>query len=756
MDGATEVPATDAGLGEPGTPSSLAGQKRPRDYGQELKGLPMSDDEGEHHDTAYHAPKKQKTVNPNGGSDEDLDDGEIVESSPGPSPAGQATEDHSTQATTTEVATHEPSEDGEVDTSMSEVQEPSKTDETPSADISKSQPVQHLGWNQGVSLGARTSFGKPTAQLFPNTSTKAEPSRYALTRERDEWDDNDEGDDIKDDVNDDDEDEENSPSRPSQDNTTQVPSVKPDDPNTKPDPTFTVGEYTWKFPNLHFRMKKSTERSPSYWDDRLPQWIQAFLQQNAFISDRITAEVVLTGFREHLIRPNGPLLNATRKRRNIGRDLAEKTLAKTDLESLVLKTVSSFKEQKGTKGPKAKQSKSKKAEAKPTESILKEDNTTREHVAPINGSKPEHEPQKGIRLPVTSNGAMRIREVPDGDEELEQQRRFFPDAEDPSKYCLYCSGVGHRARDCPELTCQYCGSQEHSRFGCPLKQRCSKCRQLGHNGNTCDEKLALAVEEQGGCAFCGAEHAEDQCSERWRSFKLVAELHKKVKDIPIFCYTCGASGHYGPECGLPDRGGKVTGWSTWSQANRLRYVDENSQDIAVAWVGVEPSQSSHTDFHILGRAKRQTHTHFVSDDDSEEDLVHAPVSRPAPRGEIRISSNIGSVGQGSTNTRKPRHRKSRPPTSSGIVQGNNSSFQPPLPPGPPPPRSARRERSLAPPPPASLPPRPQTFNFSAGDSTGDRSGQDSQGSRGGRGRGGRGRGGHGRGRGNGRGRGRGS
>ncbi|KAI1467863.1 uncharacterized protein F4812DRAFT_427879 [Daldinia caldariorum] len=686
MSGATEAPTPNAGQGNIGTPGSLSNQKRPLDYGEQLKGLSPSDDEDHLDDTSLPALKKRRRDGSDSGHDSDLDDGEIVESSPN-SPVHVKTP-------APDNVTHEPSEDGEIGSPMAKPQESNEPDQPFFIDKTGDKPVQHSGWNQGLSLGARTSFGKPAAQLFPPSSQRGQDGGGG---EREEADDDDDEQDRD-----------------------YVPPIESID--DEPRVTFTVDGSTWYLPHITFRAKKHSVHTAAFCYDRIQTWVNAFLGANEKALDHVSTKIIREGLSNHINRKGGDkLFKGTKKHADAATSSAQKAIDDPGLEGLIEKKIRQFRTRK----------------AKPATRRNSKDSK----VAPAN------EPSQDT-LPVADK---REERVLDEEDELREQRRYFPWAEDPAQYCLSCSGIGHRAHECPQRKCKFCGSREHSLFGCPTKQRCSKCRQLGHSSASCGEKLALTLDEQDGCAICGAEHAEEGCSEIWRSFAPIASVINKVKDVPSFCYTCGAAGHYGPECGLPDRGDKVTGKTTWSQANRLLYMDQNSENIAIAWVGVEQKE----DFHILGRAKRQTHTHFVSSDESEDEFVHAPVKKSEPRGQIRIASNIGSLGQSGNNGRPRRsndqsyRRRNEaefsPPPPSPYSQGNGASWQPPLPPGPPPPYQRNGYQGSLPSAPTSLPPRPPAYNQSpskgGSGGSGGRGGHFNRGGRGGRGRGrGRGRG----------------
>ncbi|KAI1097350.1 hypothetical protein F4804DRAFT_327837 [Jackrogersella minutella] len=768
MSDAAELLAPDAGQDEAGTPSSLTSQKRPRDYGEQLKGLALSEDQDGRNGKSAHVLKKQKTnhsdIDNDNDNDSDLDDGEIVESSLNQNTSTSLFTSQATSISETKAGSsgetismsgpsdsiqhplhhtaHEPSEDGEIDSSMHDPQALADPDEPFIIDKTGETPVQHSGWNQGVSLGARTSFGKPATQLFPgktSTRTQATVSSATSLHGREGG--------VEGEKEDEDYDDE-------RDRDYQPPKEDPEDP--KPSLTFSVGETTWNLPRQKFRTRNGASLAgKGFWEVRFASWVLSLFQANANMAKHLTAEVVQTIFSHHVNR-NGDdsLVTGNKKQIKHIRAAAEDAFADTDLEALISKAQKTMQKRNPTE-----------TKSKGKDSTLpKVPNRVRELQKEIaNIQKDTARIQKNTaKVPkeiVTSASNKDAESEPPSDEELRQLRLYFPRAKDPSRFCLCCSGIGHRAHECPLQQCKFCGSREHTMFACPSKQRCSQCRQLGHSIETCQEKLALAADEQGGCAFCNAEHADEDCSEIWRSFTLSDELHKKVKDIPAFCYTCGATGHYGPECGLPDRGGKVTGKTTWSEANRLLYVDQNSEEVALAWVDVDPAQLQNGNFHIPGRAKKQVHTHFVSSDDSEEDLIHPPIQRQGARGGIRISSNIGSVGKRArprrNNEQSGRRQNERefspPPPPSGYAQGNRgAAWQPPLPPGPPPQQGNNGfRRSLAPPPPGGLPQRPPPFNSGpSGGGPSNRGGQNNRGSRGGY-RGSRG-GGRGRGRGRGK------
>ncbi|KAK7973049.1 Air1p [Apiospora saccharicola] len=316
------------------------------------------------------------------------------------------------------------------------------------------------------------------------------------------------------------------------------------------------------------------------------------------------------------------------------------------------------------------------------------------------------------------------------DEEVRQLELYFPRVGDVQVVCLHCVSTQHRSESCPSLKCGFCESDDHMSYACPTKKRCTRCYQLGHRSASCQEKLALAKDERPGCAYCSARgHTEDRCPTVWRSYQPGLTELKKVNDIPCYCYMCGTAGHYGPECGLASKKQKAEAqglWTTWSKANRDSYVDPESTNVAIAQIGVNhPNANEVSEFHIKGKATKKTHIHFISSDDSEGEFIQPPVSRGGPgKGGISISTNI---------VNPPQQQSSRPPRrarNNGHPPPPGTADMPPLPPGPPPPMvfsgnyngngngiSNGSQRSFHP-----LPPRPGGMNSNGGGGGGGRGG----------------------------------
>lgn len=679
---AAEVPsgASTSDKGYVVAPSSPSGQKRPRDFGEELKGL-TSDEEGQD-SYSPRASKKKKTDHlDSDGASESLDDGEIAESGPSRPSSGHDAEILSQQNFPKTQSAGPP------------------LTETGGLVGSTQQPV--TGFNQGI-VGVRTSFGKEATALFPTTRSANTNASFLEqdTQRRPQ-----------------------TASNASQSEGSDQAQAQQGTAESESSPLFfNCGKSTWQIPRLEaLNIPEIPEaQDEAFWRQRLLLFIVTLFQTNDKPWDRLEIKSLRTALDKYVSKDGGFLQGAKTHMKAV-RKAMHRTMANKQGITSIIKRAREM------------------AEAGQYQLV-----------------EPEASEDPGE---VSSPGREEQSDVPD-DEERRQQRKYFPNTNDPSQYCILCSGMGHGAGNCPKLVCCFCESSGHNSLGCPTKQRCTKCLQVGHNITACTEKLAAAIDEQESCAFCDGGHLENECSEVWRSYDPANATIKKVQFFPVFCYTCGSEGHTGPECELPGRRSEINGPTSWSQCNRDLYVDPDSDLVAIAWAGISTEVSS---FQIRGRATRNTHTHFESDDDSDdEEFIREPIKKTQARGQMRIATNIANGAPNENRPRRQRPDKSRrrqqesefdppPPPPQNMIEplgyNGNSAWQPPLPPGPPPPLQANGLPGST----VSLPPRPGTFTQGNGRGQSSRP----QNGRGGQtGRGARGfRGGRGGRRGNGRGRG---
>lgn len=287
--------------------------------------------------------------------------------------------------------------------------------------------------------------------------------------------------------------------------------------------------------------------------------------------------------------------------------------------------------------------------------------------------------------------------------ELELLHRYHPGLGSHS-ICLTCAQPGHRSSNCPLLTCTTCGLRGlHFTDACPQTQRCTKCRGRGHQKSQCPEKLAVTSSDGVSCDICrSATHLESSCHFLWRSFRLSSGAAVRlVSHIPINCYTCGADGHFGPECGVCTSKLRTDGY-TWSKANWQQYVDPKSRNRAPA-LGKDYSlpMKSKKSFAIKGRAQND----YVAADDDSDDVQFigkrvAKPNRPIPKGNQHIKFSQAHRDDDPYHYAPPPLPKERPsplPTRSYRPQEDSGRY--------------RRERSFSPPPryPGDYQPRPGDY-----------------------------------------------
>lgn len=274
--------------------------------------------------------------------------------------------------------------------------------------------------------------------------------------------------------------------------------------------------------------------------------------------------------------------------------------------------------------------------------------------------------------------AKRREGVPSGAEALEQQRRYFPSASDPSNMCLLCGREGHIADHCTYCSCKFCGQDDHWDYACSsIKIRCRKCNQLGHIAAACVEKLALTKDEGLACSYCSSpDHLETECTQIWRSFHPETGTIKTVTALPVSCSACGSGQHYSGDC--PQRQSYAPN-PTWSLANKSQYLDPTCNSSAIEGASTESAPERQSELRIRGHAARTNNVHYSEGEDSDdvEFLGHRAVPKPVRTGHIRVSANLQAPNGG-----------------------------PPLPPGPPPPWPAQPSGRRPPTGPSSLPARP--------------------------------------------------
>ncbi|SPJ81706.1 uncharacterized protein FTOL_09111 [Fusarium torulosum] len=391
----------------------------------------------------------------------------------------------------------------------------------------------------------------------------------------------------------------------------------------------------FKHLDLTFKMPKLAENNGGSWLKRFKDWIKEFHAVNSEICQAITPVLAESAYNQYIDQHAG----VKPKKRKNAKQVAKEFESTGELEALLRTLQSSYASGRNQstldtwvkrapeKEPvhKGKRSRgSSVSEGEIEETNENESDSEAEYEPTLNkgertGKDTKEGPSSATNAPANGDAASHQdlppidthRNVPTGNDALEQQRRYFPSANDPAQMCLLCGLNTHLAISCPTLICSSCGSLEHSDICCPEKERCNKCRQLGHQASQCTEKLALTKEEGLACVFCSStDHLEEQCTQVWRSFRPDAFTVRKVAFIPASCSMCGSDRHFSSDCNSQR---STLSNPTWSVKNRDQYIDPDCGMAAIeeATAGQQNAKAAKgPDLRIRGHAARTTNVHY--------------------------------------------------------------------------------------------------------------------------------------------------
>ncbi|EGE02045.1 zinc knuckle domain-containing protein [Trichophyton equinum CBS 127.97] len=301
-------------------------------------------------------------------------------------------------------------------------------------------------------------------------------------------------------------------------------------------------------------------------------------------------------------------------------------------------------------------------------------------------------------------------------EDLKKQIKYIlynntgnPDPSAPVR-CIECFREGHLSDVCPNKKCEHCGAWEvhESRF-CPTWRRCQKCRERGHDKDSCSAPLQGSAAEVP-CDLCGSDrHIESQCDLMWKQPHPTYTTGKLF--ISISCAQCTSSQHLIGDCPSVRAPSHSTSWSL--KAFDPSIISNTSQSSTSG-----PNARTNgaiPQLKIKGRAQREP-----TPEEHELHIRSRPHPPTAPRANIKFAEGLGRGRNLSSNQprsndsgsdrytpRDPQrdyrerdqyfNSNSRPRSRSPESRYGGNHRRPPLPPsrgrGPPPPsRNPGRDR----------------------------------------------------------------
>lgn len=112
--------------------------------------------------------------------------------------------------------------------------------------------------------------------------------------------------------------------------------------------------------------------------------------------------------------------------------------------------------------------------------------------------------------------------------------------------CGNCHRRGHIRAKCKTVVCHKCGVVgDHYETQCPTTMLCAKCGLKGHIAVDCVNR----AKKRTYCRLCDTfAHGDNTCPSIWRLYLTLPSASQETVLPVIFCYNCGAEGHYGDEC----------------------------------------------------------------------------------------------------------------------------------------------------------------------------------------------------------------
>ncbi|PGH20744.1 hypothetical protein AJ80_03504 [Polytolypa hystricis UAMH7299] len=225
--------------------------------------------------------------------------------------------------------------------------------------------------------------------------------------------------------------------------------------------------------------------------------------------------------------------------------------------------------------------------------------------------------------------------------------------------CTECMKEGHFADICPTKECEHCGAWDihESRF-CPSWRRCQRCRERGHDTQSCPSPLKGSSLEVP-CDLCGStEHMEGDCDLIWKTPRRIPATGQIF--ISISCCHCASNKHLIGDC--PSRRFPMNS-SSWTLKAHETSMISNLSFLPIGGAAKRLRNGDTTNYRIKGRAAGRSPSPD-SDDAFSRPSGWTPLNRPPPRGNIRFSSDIGrdfsNADNGSSHPQGPNNQRYPP------------------------------------------------------------------------------------------------
>lgn len=403
----------------------------------------------------------------------------------------------------------------------------------------------------------------------------------------------------------------------------------------------------WHHGPASFKLPSLPQTRAGTWSSRIEDWVQLLTEGNADHAASVTPSLAVTAWSFYLENFSGLKSGKKKNARQAAKD-ALKTGALVKQLGTAHQSGPEGLKVKGAAGA-ASSAKTSEAERSPSEADGMAGVTSAKGAADSMSAKAAEATRVGSHSNGTASRGETKQVSPPSADDMDTMRKYFPSIDDVNNFCLSCACNGHTSANCPGLRCRFC-HEGHRDIHCPTRQRCKKCRQLGHASSACTWKPGMAL---GGdeliCAFCAAtDHFEKECRVAWRGYRIEdVVVVNKVASIPVSCAICGKGDHYFSDCSKR----RYPANPIFSLAYHARCTDPNSKllSIVAASEAAAKERASGAATSALSASTRghdgpNTIIHYSESDDTTDSELLGAETRPRKSATVtsrmRLSSNI--------------------------------------------------------------------------------------------------------------------